>query len=376
MPNSLSLALVESALFLRAIHLHRTPSSHDNAPPAILRGLLVLSLAKPTRISSIQAELVAESVTVWTEGGYIVSFSPADLLTISVGQSSRYPAELQERNNLYSVTRTFFQAPRTTTGRRSLSLDPGLSHYAEQDEFTSHRRRSSPSLTRERQFNPIDIPRGRERARARVDQDEHTSQYGPQGDHLRSSLDSPSPISSENDDLVPPLYSPHLSPPHHFSTAGESRHASPDDILCERPRSESRGRRRMSARFSLASVSSSILHAMRSVSGSSKECRAEDHSPFPGHRGEFVGLDGNEQGSEDFGDGWQEFKKGKTTYLDQRSLVLKYQSTCRDIHVSHIFCDSFSHAPYLEMQLRLYCLASEGNRTSPWAIHPQAHGLA
>jgi hypothetical protein len=67
MPNSLSLALAESALFLRAVHVHQTQSSHENAPPAILRGLLVLSLAKHTRISSIQAELVAQSVTVWTE---------------------------------------------------------------------------------------------------------------------------------------------------------------------------------------------------------------------------------------------------------------------------------------------------------------------
>jgi hypothetical protein len=223
---------------------------------------------------------------------------------------------LQEKNKIYSATRTFFQAPRVTTGRRSLSLDPGLSYYADQDGFTSHPRRSSPSLRRERQFNPIDIPRGRERARARVDEDEHTSQYEPQGVHLRSlrALDSPSPISSEDDDLVSPLNSPQPSLPLHFSPAGESRHVSPDDILCERPRSESRGRRRMSARFSLASVSSSILQAMRGVSGSPKECRGEDHSLFPpgplGHQGESVGLDGNEQGSDGLGDGWQEFKKG------------------------------------------------------------------
>ena len=73
MPNSLSLALAESALFLRAVHVHRTPSSHDNAPPAILRGLLVLSLAKPTRVSSIVVELIAESVAIWTEGMAILS---------------------------------------------------------------------------------------------------------------------------------------------------------------------------------------------------------------------------------------------------------------------------------------------------------------
>jgi hypothetical protein len=307
MPSlSLSLALAESALFLRAVHLHSRPSSHENAPPAILRGLLVLSLPKPTRISSIQVELVAQSITIWSEGIIIfICFSPLNSLTIFAGQSSRYPAELQEKNKIYSATHTFFQAPRATTGRRSLSHEPGLSHSADEDEFTSHPRRSSSSLTHERQFNPIDIPRGRVRARARVEEDEHTPQYDPQEVHLRSlrALDSPSPISSEDDDLIPPP---------------NSR---------ERPRSESHGRRRMSARFSLASVSSSILHAMRGVGGSSKERRGEDHSPHPpgllGHQGESAGLDGNEQGSDDFGDGWQEFKKGMALYLDLCYLVLK-----------------------------------------------------
>jgi hypothetical protein len=236
---------------------------------------------------------------------------------------------LQEKNKIYSATRTFFHAPRATTGRRSLSLDPGISYYADHDEFTSHRRRSSPSLTRERQLNPIDLPRGRERARARVDQDEYTSQFDSQEIHLRSlrALDS-SPISSEDDNLVSTLNSPQPSLPLHPSSAGESRHVSHDDIMCERPRSESRGRRRMSARFSLASVSSSILQAVRGVSGF-KECRGEDHSHLhPGplrHPGEFVGLDGNEHGSDDFGDGWQEFKKGMAAYLDLCYLALKYQ---------------------------------------------------
>jgi hypothetical protein len=308
----------------------------------------------------------------------LVCFSLQDSLTISAGQSSRYPIELQEKNNVYSATRTFFKAPRSTTGRRSLSLDPGLSYYADQDEFTSHPRRSSSSLTRERQSNPIDITRGRERARVDDDDDEHTSHYDPQGVHLRSlrALDSPSPISYEDDHLVYPLNPPQPSFPVHSSPAGESRHISPNDTLCERPCSESRGRRQMSARFSLASVSSSILHAMRGVSGFSEECRSEDHSPLPpgplGHQGE----DSNEQGSDDSGDGWQEFKKGMAVHLDLCYLALRCQSTCRDIHIPHIFCNSFSHAPYLAMRLRLYCLASKVNRTSPWPIHPEAHGLA
>lgn len=280
---------------------------------------------------------------VWLFG----PLSPLYSLTIFAGQSSRYPTELQEKNNIYSATRTFFQAPRSTTGRRSLSLDPGLSHYADHDEFTSHRRRSSPSLTR-----PIDIPRGRERARAHVDEDEHISHNDSQGVHLRSlrALDTPSPNSSDDDHLVSPLNESSLPP--YSSPVAESRRV-PNDTLCERPRSESRGRRRMSARFSLASVSSSILHAMRGVSGFPKEWRGEDHSPHPpsplGNQGESVGLDGNEQGSDDFGDGWQEFKKGMAVHHDLCYLALKCQSTCRDTHVPHIFCDSFSHAPYLAM---------------------------
>ena len=74
MPNSLSLSLTESALFLRAVHIaHHTRAPSDNAPPSILRALLILSLAKPTRISSIKVELVGQSITIWTEGKDIFS---------------------------------------------------------------------------------------------------------------------------------------------------------------------------------------------------------------------------------------------------------------------------------------------------------------
>lgn len=238
---------------------------------------------------------------------------------------------MQEKNKLFSATHTFFQAPVTTTGRRALSLDPGLSYYADQDEFSSHPRRPTPSLTHERQFNPFDIPRGRERARANIDVNEHTSQHEPQGVHSRSlrAFDSPSPISSEDDDLVPPLDSRPLSLPppqhRHLSAAGESQ-VSSNDNLCERPRPQSRGR--MSARFSLATVPSSILQAMRGVSGSSKERRGDDHSPLPPDPlrdlGEPVGLDGKGQGSADFGDGWQEFKKGMTVNFDLCYLPLRH----------------------------------------------------
>jgi hypothetical protein len=84
----------------------------------------------------------------------------------------------------------------------------------------------------------------------------------------------------------------------------------------------------MSARFSIATVSSSILQAMRGVGGSAKECRGDDHSLLPPgplrHLGEPVGLDNNEQSSDDFGNGWQEFKKGMAVILNLCYLALSY----------------------------------------------------
>ena len=286
----------------------------------------------------------------------------AGLVYNSPGQSTRYPAELQEKNKLFSATRTFFQAPCSTTGRRALSLDPGLSYYADQDEFTDHPRRSSSSPTRDR---PSPTPRGRERGRGRIGADEHNSQHDPQEDLLRS---LPALDSSLVSEIVPPLN----SPPHHHA---DERHVSYDDNLFERPRSRSRGR--MSARFSFATMSSSILQAVLGVS--SKESRGDDHSQPPGllrHLGEPVSLDSNEQTSDDIGNGWQEFKKGMAVNLNLCYLALSYQSTCREIHVSHLFRSSLADAPYHAMRLRLCCLASKGNCTSPWPIHPQALCLA
>jgi hypothetical protein len=67
--NTLSISLTESVLFLRSVDVsaHRS-TTPENPPPSILRGLLILNLVKPTRISSIQVDLIGQSVTIWTEG--------------------------------------------------------------------------------------------------------------------------------------------------------------------------------------------------------------------------------------------------------------------------------------------------------------------
>ncbi|KAI0002225.1 hypothetical protein BJV74DRAFT_986079 [Russula compacta] len=387
--NTLSISLAESLLFLRSadISTHRS-TTVANTPPSILRGLLILTLVKPTRISSIQVELVGESVTTWIEG-----------------PSTRYQAEMQDKNKLFSVTQTFFRAPRITTRRRALSLEPGLSYYTDEFDSINHNPPPLSSLTRDhrpaQQISPADLPRGRERGRARLSVNEYSTQREPQDLQSPSplALGSPSPVLSEDEDLVPPLNSPvddvhahpthtslrsalrkrvpiitpptstmdtpyesrsflhppsispssspsprptsytppvsHLHPPvnlnfhslqhHDLSQAGRDHHISDDNSL-ERPRSHSRGRS-MKARFSLASMSTSILEAVRSVRGASPErgqskrggeSKDDIHShppPAPlGHMSELVGSDGSEQGLEESGDGWQEFKKGTYTF--------------------------------------------------------------
>src|SRR6266702_2536587 len=67
--NSLSISLIDPIVFLRGVDSSSWRSTvHENAPPSILRGLLTLCLTKPTRISSIQVELIGQSVTTWSEG--------------------------------------------------------------------------------------------------------------------------------------------------------------------------------------------------------------------------------------------------------------------------------------------------------------------
>ena len=66
--NSLSISLTESAVFLR--HDGPTGRPHRNAETrsSLVRGLLILELAKPTKISSIELELTATAATAWPEG--------------------------------------------------------------------------------------------------------------------------------------------------------------------------------------------------------------------------------------------------------------------------------------------------------------------
>lgn len=74
--NTLDIRLTESVVFLRGgdgTGRHRT-GTQPNAPPAMIRGLLTLTLVKPTKISSIEVELLGKTSTAWPEGTCISGF--------------------------------------------------------------------------------------------------------------------------------------------------------------------------------------------------------------------------------------------------------------------------------------------------------------
>lgn len=65
--NTLSIRLTESAVYLSTDQAPEDRSVEQRS--TLLRGLLILHLAKPTKITSIEAELTATSSLSWPEGG-------------------------------------------------------------------------------------------------------------------------------------------------------------------------------------------------------------------------------------------------------------------------------------------------------------------
>ncbi|CDO78015.1 hypothetical protein BN946_scf184907.g5 [Trametes cinnabarina] len=106
--TSLDIRLAESVVFLRAGDATgRQRNLQADAPPGMVRGLLVLNLAKPMRITSIEIELVGKTLTAWPEG---------------VGARR---VEITEEHEIYSQSYVFFRAGHTPgTGSRRNLADP------------------------------------------------------------------------------------------------------------------------------------------------------------------------------------------------------------------------------------------------------------
>ena len=90
--NALDIRLAESVVFLRAgdaTGRHRNMQA--DAPPGMLRGLLTLTLIKPTKISSIEIELVGKTSTAWPEGAWRSHAPRQGLLTALFQRCGRAP---------------------------------------------------------------------------------------------------------------------------------------------------------------------------------------------------------------------------------------------------------------------------------------------
>ncbi|KAH6913929.1 cyclin binding protein [Coprinopsis sp. MPI-PUGE-AT-0042] len=112
--KDLSIRLSESAVYLRTEgHGRRSTDPRSS----LLRGLLVLELLKPTKITSIELELTATSCNLWPEG------------------SGARRVDLNEEHTAFHASTVYFQANKLAPStRRAVSLGPGVTTTHDQDQ--------------------------------------------------------------------------------------------------------------------------------------------------------------------------------------------------------------------------------------------------
>ncbi|KAG9126166.1 hypothetical protein FRC07_004603, partial [Ceratobasidium sp. 392] len=112
--SSLDIRLAEPVVFLRGSSdtiARRRNVAHAESPPAMLRGILTLKLAKATKIKSISITLEGRAKTEWPEG---------------IGARR---AEVTEDVSVLSASTVFFRAGHENdvpVARRAMSLGPGV----------------------------------------------------------------------------------------------------------------------------------------------------------------------------------------------------------------------------------------------------------
>ena len=126
--QSLEISLTEAVVFLRgALDLNSTKwRAVPNAPPAVLRGLLLFNVDKPMKIKSIDVVLEGRTRTEWPEGScLILSGCCMQLIrcTRPTGLGARR-VDVTEERHILKVSTTLFEAP--SSARRNVSLGPGV----------------------------------------------------------------------------------------------------------------------------------------------------------------------------------------------------------------------------------------------------------
>ncbi|KAF5321136.1 hypothetical protein D9619_001689 [Psilocybe cf. subviscida] len=107
--SQLTIRLTESAVFLPTDGIPtRRGSTLPDPRNAVLRGLLILELVKPTKITSIDVELTAVTSTAWPEG---------------IGARR---IDVTEEHRVFYASTTFFNASKAHPTRRTASIGPGV----------------------------------------------------------------------------------------------------------------------------------------------------------------------------------------------------------------------------------------------------------
>ncbi|PPQ87441.1 hypothetical protein CVT25_008177 [Psilocybe cyanescens] len=107
--NSVSIRLTESAVFLRTDGAPVRRGAIPDARTSMVRGLLILDLVKPTKLTSIEVELSATTANAWPEG---------------IGARR---IDVTEEHRVFRATTTYFNAGKSQpTTRRTASIGPGI----------------------------------------------------------------------------------------------------------------------------------------------------------------------------------------------------------------------------------------------------------
>jgi hypothetical protein len=199
--TSLMITLTEPLVILRTIDIvgEQSPQGGGISPPSVLRGLLALDLVKPNRISSIEVELQAISQASWSEG----AFHCLGSMTFRLRETNS-GLGTSETRKFFSATQVFFDAASSSSHRRALSVERGVSHYTnESDHYQSPPPLPPPPEIQRAITIPVPAPvhvsddtrqRGRMRVRRRSSADHLVFQRDPVAHHNRQP--APSPLSS------------------------------------------------------------------------------------------------------------------------------------------------------------------------------------
>ncbi|KAL7277783.1 hypothetical protein ACG7TL_008726 [Trametes sanguinea] len=199
--TSLDIRLAESVVFLRAGDATgRQRNLQADAPPGMVRGLLVLNLAKPMRITSIEIELVGKTLTAWPEG---------------VGARR---VEITEEHEIYSQSYVFFRAGHTagTGSRRNQSVGPGLALEHEDEDNSEHSSYIQPEGHSQERRGRSPHPHNRDhdgrnhRRYMSVDQTHYQRSFVSH--HQNADLHAQLPMTPPYTPSYSPDVTPHLSP--------------------------------------------------------------------------------------------------------------------------------------------------------------------